>query len=104
VQIWEAFCNVSAFVLQVKPDRIQEYTERHRSVWPEMKKALQETGWNNYSLFLRSDRIRFRSSTCWHGASRGQSELATRNGEFFVQPKGVLPDRAMAPLEEALHV
>jgi L-rhamnose mutarotase len=43
------------FVLQVKPERIQEYKERHRSVWPEMQKALQETGWNNYSLFLRAD-------------------------------------------------
>ena len=43
------------FVLQVKPERIQEYKERHSAVWPEMKKALQETGWSNYSLFLRAD-------------------------------------------------
>ena len=43
------------FILQVKPERIQEYRERHRSVWPDMKKALEETGWNNYSLFLRPD-------------------------------------------------
>jgi L-rhamnose mutarotase len=43
------------FVLQVKPERIQEYKERHRVVWPEMQDALRETGWNNYSLFLRHD-------------------------------------------------
>src|SRR5256885_10767217 len=43
------------FVLQVKQERLQEYKERHRCVWPEMLKALHETGWNNYSLFLRSD-------------------------------------------------
>ena len=48
------------FVLQVKPDRIQEYKDRHRSVWPEMKQALQATGWNNYSLFLRADGLLMR--------------------------------------------
>ena len=41
------------FVLQVKPERLEEYKERHRSVWPEMQAALRETGWSNYSLFLR---------------------------------------------------
>src|SRR5579883_2169909 len=43
------------FVLQVKKERLHEYKERHRSVWPEMIDALRKTGWNNYSLFLRSD-------------------------------------------------
>jgi L-rhamnose mutarotase len=43
------------FVLQVKKERLEEYKERHRSVWPEMKNALRETGWHNYSLFLRPD-------------------------------------------------
>jgi L-rhamnose mutarotase len=43
------------FNLQVRPDRIAEYVERHRSVWPEMQEALRATGWRNYSLYLRSD-------------------------------------------------
>ncbi|MET0843391.1 MAG: L-rhamnose mutarotase [Mycetocola sp.] len=43
------------FQLQVKPDRIPEYTERHRAIWPDMAAALKATGWNNYSLFLRPD-------------------------------------------------
>src|ERR1700733_4743799 len=43
------------FVLQVKPERLAEYKERHRKVWPEMQAALRETGWTNYSLFLRED-------------------------------------------------
>ena len=34
------------FQLQVRPDRIEEYTERHASVWPEMLRALQATGWH----------------------------------------------------------
>src|SRR5437764_804051 len=43
------------FVLQVRPERLDEYKERHRAVWPEMQQALTETGWANYSLFLRPD-------------------------------------------------
>jgi L-rhamnose mutarotase len=43
------------FQLQVKPDRIDEYRDRHAAVWPDMLTALADTGWHNYSLFLRDD-------------------------------------------------
>ena len=43
------------FQLQVRPERIAEYVERHQTVWPEMQDALRATGWRNYSLFLRPD-------------------------------------------------
>ena len=43
------------FQLQVKPERIAEYRERHAAVWPEMLRALADNGWRNYSLFLRPD-------------------------------------------------
>jgi L-rhamnose mutarotase len=100
------------FVLQVKPERIQEYKERHRAVWPEMQRALRETGWNNYSLFLRQDGLlvgyletesfeRARASMAVREVNkRWQHEMAA----FFVQPEGLLPDEAMAPLEEVFHV
>ena len=29
-------CTAYCFQLQVKPDRIEEYTTRHAAVWPEM--------------------------------------------------------------------
>ncbi len=43
------------FQLQVKPDRLAEYKQRHAAVWPEMLHALNENGWNNYSIFARDD-------------------------------------------------
>lgn len=43
------------FQLQVSPERIAEYTARHAAVWPEMLRALKDSGWHNYSLFLRPD-------------------------------------------------
>ena len=43
------------FELQVRPDRIDEYRRRHAAVWPDMLVALRDTGWRNYSIFLRPD-------------------------------------------------
>jgi L-rhamnose mutarotase len=34
----------NAFVLNVRPERLEEYLEAHRSVWPEMLDALREAG------------------------------------------------------------
>jgi L-rhamnose mutarotase len=100
------------FVLQVKPERIQEYRERHRSIWPEMKKALQDTGWNNYSLFLRTDGLLVGylethnfESACADIARREVNERWQREmAGFFVQPEGLLPDQTMVPLDEVFHV
>ena len=41
----------SAFVLRIKPDRIDEYVEAHRAVWPEMLDALRGAGIRNYTIF-----------------------------------------------------
>jgi len=49
------------FQLHVRPERIDEYRERHQAVWPDMLAALSAAGWTNYSLFLRPtapDRVR----------------------------------------------
>ena len=43
------------FLLRVRPERLAEYRARHAAVWPEMLAALRDTGWRNYSLFLRDD-------------------------------------------------
>jgi L-rhamnose mutarotase len=100
------------FILQVKPERLQEYKERHRSVWPEMKKALRETGWNNYSLFLRRDGLLvgyletedFERARSAMANSEVNHRWQLAMNEFFVQPEGLLPDRAIEPLEEVFHL
>ena len=100
------------FVLQVKPERIKEYTERHLSVWPEMKKALQETGWSNYSLFLRPDGllVGYLETENFEEARAGMAKREVNErwqremSEFFVQDDGLKPDQAMTPLEEVFHV
>ena len=41
----------SAFVLRVRPEKVDEYVEAHQHVWPEMLDALRAAGIRNYSIF-----------------------------------------------------
>lgn len=100
------------FVLQVKAERLEEYKQRHRAVWPEMLAALRENGWKNYSLFLREDGllVGYLETDDFERAKSGMAQKEVNQRwqremkDFFVQPDGLLPDRAMAPLEEVFHL
>src|SRR6266446_4757570 len=91
------------FLLKVKPDRLEEYKRRHKSVWPEMRMALHETGWHNYSLFLRPDGllVGYLETDDFEAALR---RMATREvnerwqremGPFFEALDGRRPDQGM---------
>jgi L-rhamnose mutarotase len=100
------------FVLTVRADRLEEYKERHRHVWPEMLQALRETGWRNYSLFLRDDGLLFGyvevddfdqarvGMAARDVNARWQAEMAP----FFEQLDGQRPDEGLLRLEEVFHL
>jgi L-rhamnose mutarotase len=100
------------FVLHVKKDRIAEYKERHRTLWPEMREALQRTGWHNYSLFLREDGmlIGYVETPDFQKAVDGMAVLDVNTRwqnqmrEFFEDPEGRTPDRQMEPIEQVLFI
>lgn len=43
------------FRLHVRPELVPAYRERHAAVWPEMLRALAETGWLDYRIFVADD-------------------------------------------------
>ena len=99
------------FTLQVRPERLEEYKARHEQVWPEMLEALRETGWHNYSLFLRPDGLLIGYLET-DDFERARKEMARRDvnrrwqeqmSEFFCS-NGVRPDSAMAPVPEVFHL
>jgi L-rhamnose mutarotase len=47
----------SAFVLKVRPDKVDEYVEAHRNVWPEMLAALRDAGIRNYTIFRNGNEM-----------------------------------------------
>ncbi len=100
------------FLLRVKPDRLDEYRRRHESVWPEMLEALRETGWRNYSLFLRDDGLLVGYfETADLAAARAGMERKQVNvrwqaemAELFEDLDGRRPDQGSLRLAEVFHL
>ena len=47
----------TAFVLRVRPGKLDEYVHAHRDVWPEMLDALRAAGIRNYTIFRDDNRM-----------------------------------------------
>jgi L-rhamnose mutarotase len=47
----------TAFVLRVRPEKIDEYIRAHEDVWPEMLDALRGAGIRNYTIFRDDNRM-----------------------------------------------
>jgi L-rhamnose mutarotase len=100
------------FLLKVRKEMVAQYKERHAHVWPEMLRALKETGWKNYSLFLKPDGLLVgyletddfaKCSTAMKAHpinARWQSEMA----QFFESIGNGAADDNMFPLEEVFHL
>ena len=100
------------FQLQVRPDRIAEYRERHAAVWPEMRQALSDAGWRDYSLFVAPDGLLIGICECddFDAArrameqtdvnARGQREMAP----FFEGLDEQRPDEGLRLLDEIFHL
>ncbi|MEV0073207.1 MULTISPECIES: L-rhamnose mutarotase [unclassified Amycolatopsis] len=100
------------FQLQVRPERMAEYAERHRAVWPDMQAALRDTGWRNYSLFLREDGLLIgyveADDLAAAQAAMAETEVNTRwqaeMAQFFTGLDGRGPDEGFALLTEVFHL
>jgi L-rhamnose mutarotase len=101
------------FLLKVKQDRIAEYVKHHEHVWPEMLQALRESGWHNYSLFIREDGLLFgyfetEDSLAVAQAGMAGREINTRWQNFmapyFESPNNARPDEMFLELAEIFHL
>ncbi|MDN7122422.1 L-rhamnose mutarotase [Nocardioides sp. ChNu-153] len=101
------------FQLQVKPDRLAEYRERHAAVWPDMLEALHASGWRNYSLFVRPDGLlvgyvevttTIEDAQAAMAATEVNARWQAEMGEFFVDLDGAAPDTGFLQLEEVFHL
>ena len=98
----------SAFVLRVRPDKIEEYVEAHRAVWPDMLRALSESGIRNYSIFRDGNQVfgYFESDDLERAAEfLAREEVCTRWQDAMA---GLLEKRVAdagpAPLEEIFRL
>ena len=99
------------FSLQVRPDRLEEYKQRHAAVWPDMLAALRDAGWHDYSLFLREDGllVGYLMTEDFAAAQAAMQEAEVNHrwqaqmAPFFVNLDGA-PDTGMTLLEEVFNL
>ena len=100
------------FVLHVRPEKIEEYRERHASVWPSMLEALQNADWKNYSLFLQPDGLlvgyfeteELAVSQMKMQAAPVNAKWQLEMAQYFEKLGEITPDRSMVPLAEIFHL
>lgn len=100
------------FLLKVRPERLAEYKQRHKTVWPEMLEALSQTGWRNYSLFLRDDGllVGYLETADFQAALRGMADREVNArwqremAPFFEALEGRRPDEGILALDEIFHL
>jgi L-rhamnose mutarotase len=100
------------FLLRVHPDRTDEYRRRHERVWPEMLRALADTGWRNYSLFLHDDGLLvgyveaddLQASLAAMARTDVNRRWQAEMSPFFVGLEGGGPDEGLVLLEEVFHL
>jgi len=102
----------TAFILKVKPEKLDEYKKHHEAVWPEMLDALRRNDWHNYSLFLRDDGLLFgyfEAAESFQASLDGmaQEEINARWQAFmapYFESISGRPDENMIELEEIFHL
>jgi L-rhamnose mutarotase len=95
-----------AFCFRVRPEKLAEYREHHRAVWPEMLDAHRRTGWHNYSLFATPDGLvlgYFETPQSFQAALDGMAaEEVNARWDLFMEP--YLESLELEELEEIFHL
>jgi len=99
------------FQFKVRQDRLEEYKEHHKAVWPEMLQALRDSGWRNYTLFMRKDGLifgYFESEYSLEAArEKMNSKAVNTKWQEFMRPfvdANARPDEVFLELEEYFHL
>ena len=101
------------FVLQVRPDRLDDYRAAHAAVWPDMLDALSRHGWHNYSLFLRDNgtlfgyvevRGTFDEALAGMASEDVNARWQAAMAPYFAIDDGRAADTMMEQLAEVFHL
>jgi len=98
----------AAFVLRVRADKVDEYVEAHRNVWPEMLAALRDAGIRNYTIFRHGNEMFGYFESDDLEAAAAYMDTQEVNARWQDAMAGLLeervPDAGPAPLEEVFRL
>jgi L-rhamnose mutarotase len=100
------------FEMNIHPEMIAAYKQRHDDIWPEMSEALIRTGWRNYTIFFKEDGTLFGYVECdesFEASLAGMSQEDVNQkwqddmSPLFKLPEGAHPDQNMIQWREVFH-
>ena len=98
----------SAFVLRVRPERVDDYLDAHREVWPEMLDALRHAGIRNYTIYRAGNEVfgYFESDDLERAAAYlATQEVSTRWQDAMAELlEERVPDEGPPPLQEIFRL
>lgn len=87
-----------AFVMQVNPDKHEEYEKRHNPIWDELAQTLKQQGSHHYSIFLDKQRnllfgyVEIESEARW--AAVAQTEVCQKWWQYMADVMPSNPDNS----------
>jgi L-rhamnose mutarotase len=101
-----------SFLMRIRPELRAEYEKAHDEIWPDMAKAIRDSGIRNYSIYFRPDGTLFAylesDDPALSFERLGKTDVNARwqkaMDRFFVKkdPKTVGPD--VEEIEEVFHI
>ena len=99
-----------AWIMEVLPDKHEEYKKRHNPIWPELQEVFASHGVHNYSIFLQEETnqlfayVELESEEQWQAI--GKTEVAARWREYMTTVMPTNPDKSAKrmDLREVFHI
>ena len=100
------------FLFRIKPELKGEYKKDHDEIWPDMARAIRESGIRNYSIFFRKDGTLFAYYECEDAAKAmeymSKTEVNPRwqkaMEKYFIKKDPTILGPEMEDLEEVFHI
>ena len=101
-----------AFIFKIKPEVKAEYKEAHDEIWPDMAKAIRESGMRNYSIFFRKDGTLFayletkdyKKSTEYLSKQEVNTRWQKHMDKYFIKKDETVIGPECEMLEEVFHI
>jgi L-rhamnose mutarotase len=101
-----------AFIMRIKPELKAEYKKAHDEIWPDMARAIRQSGIRNYSIFYRDDGTLFaylesndpERSFEWLNKAEANARWQKAMDKFFVKKDPSAPGPEVALVEEVFHL
>jgi len=100
----------TAFAMKLKPGFADEYKKRHDAIWPELKKAITQSGVFDYSIYLDEESLTLfavqKIKDCGNPDSQKEMEIVRKWWDMMADIMEVNPDNSpvTVPIQEVFHL